>query len=325
MYYSELSPRFAAALGQLKGKRVAVLGHVRPDGDCIGSQVALTRLLRAHEVDAIAVNHHQVPPMCAAFVGDTPFFLASEADLEGRIAVSVDCADHKRFGAALQERFPEVELNIDHHISNGLYAKENLIDGSSSATGEMLAGIFVDNGYAIDPVTAQALYIGIATDTGQFRFSQTTKQTFDLCRELMDHGADPAAAALELYEKESPAKLALLQRFLASFEYLCEGRVCLGLLRAADFAETGATKEDTEGLVDYARSIDGVEIGILLEQQAGMLKGSFRAKDPKHRVDQLARQFNGGGHACAAGFNPEEPLETFYPKLRHALEAHFAS
>jgi len=206
MYYPELSPRFAQAIAKLQGQRVAVLGHVRPDGDCIGSQVALTRLLRAHEVDAIAVNHHEVPPMCAAFVGDTPFFLGSEADLEGRVAVSVDCADHKRFGPDLQARFPEVALNVDHHISNGLYAAENLIDGASSATGEMLAGIFVDNGYAIDPVTAQALYIGIATDTGQFRFAQTTKQTFDLCRELMDHGADPAAAALELYEKESPAK-----------------------------------------------------------------------------------------------------------------------
>lgn len=325
MYYPELSPRFAKALEQLKGKRVAVLGHVRPDGDCIGSQVALTRLLRAHEVDAIAANEHVVPPMCEAFVGDTPFFLASEADFDGRVAVSVDCADHRRLGASVQARFPTVELNVDHHISNGLYATENLIDGASSATGEMLAGIFLDNGYTIDPVTAQALYIGIATDTGQFRFSQTTKQTFDLCRALMDCGADPAAAALELYEKESPAKLALLQRFLASFSYLCEGRVCVGFLTAADFGETGARKEDTEGLVDYARSIDGVEIGILLEEQGeGMLKGSFRAKDPKHRVDQLAKKFNGGGHACAAGFNPDDSLEQFYPKLRAALEAHFA-
>lgn len=325
MYFPEHSPRFATALDGLKGKRVAVLGHVRPDGDCIGSQVALTRLLRSFGIDAIAVNQHEVPPMCAAFVGDTPFFLASEADLAGRVAVSVDCADRKRLGVALQGRFPQVELNIDHHISNSLYGKENLIDGTSSAAGELLAGIFLDNGYAIDPVMAQALYIGIATDTGQFRFSQTTKQTFDLCRALMDCGADPAAAALELYERESPAKLALLQRFLASFEYQCDGRVCIGILTEKDFTETGARKEDTEGLVDYARSIDGVEIGILLEQRTNLLKGSFRAKDPKHRVDQLARMFNGGGHACAAGFNPEEPFDLFFPKLCSALSAHFSN
>ncbi len=326
MYYPELSPRFAAALAGLDGQKVAVLGHVRPDGDCIGSQVALTRVLRDRGIDAIAVNHHEVPSMCAAFVGDTPFFLDVAADLEGRLAVTTDCAGRKRLGPVLQERFPEVALNVDHHISNDLYAAVNIIHGASSATGEMLAGLFLDNGYTFDAVTAQALYVGIATDTGQFRFSQTTKQTFDLCRALMDFGADPAAAALELYEKESRAKLALLQRFLASFEFLEGGRVCVGTLRAADFAETGARKEDTEGLVDYARAIEGVDIGILLEEhQVGLLKGSFRSKDPVYRVDQLAKQFNGGGHACAAGFNPEQPLQTFYPLLCEALTAHLAA
>lgn len=325
-YFEDLSPAFAAALSGLEGERVAVLGHLRPDGDCIGSQVALTRLLRARGIDAIAVNHHRVPPMCAAFVQDTPFLLDVEADLEGRVAVTVDCADHRRLGPVLQERFPEVRLNVDHHISNARYAAVNLINAEASATGEVLAGIFIDNGYAIDAVMAQALYVGIATDTGQFRFSQTTKQTFDLCRALMDCGANPAAAALELYERESPAKLALLQRFLASFAYLCDGRVCVGTLRARDFEETGAAKEDTEGLVDYARAVEGVEIGVLLEEQEpGLLKGSFRAKDPVHRVDRLAKHFNGGGHACAAGFNPGEALETFYPKLLSVLADHFAA
>lgn len=323
-YFPELSAAFDDAVNKLNGGPVAVLGHVRPDGDCIGSQVAVTRILRARGVDAIAVNRHEVPPMCAAFVGDTPFFLDEEADLEGRIAISVDCADRKRLGPVLQERFPRVAINVDHHISNSKYGDVNLIDGGSAAAGELLAGIFIDNGYPIDPVTAQALYIGIATDTGQFRFSATTKRTFDLCRALMDFGADPAAAALELYEKESPAKLALLQRFLASFRFLNDGRVCLGVLRDSDFKETGARKEDTEGLVDYARAIDGVDIGVLLEERAGMLKGSFRAKDPVYRVDLLARKFNGGGHACAAGFNPEMELEAFYPIITEALDQHLS-
>ncbi len=321
-YYPELSPAFEEAFEELNGKRVAVLGHLRPDGDCIGSQVAMTRMLRARGVDAIAVNHHEVPPMCASFVGDTPYFLDSQADLNGRVAVSVDCADRKRFGEILQAAFPEVLLNVDHHISNTKYGRYNLIDGESAAAGELLAGIFIDNDYPMDAVTAQALYVGIATDTGQFRFGATTKRTFDLCRALIDHGADPAAAALALYENESPAKLALLQRFLASFEYLCGGKVCLGILRDADFKETGARKEDTEGLVDYARAIAGVEIGILLEERDGALKGSFRAKDPAMRVDQLAQQFNGGGHACAAGFNPGQTLESFLPVLKQALIEH---
>lgn len=313
------------AIEGIRGRPVAVLGHVRPDGDCIGSQVAVARVLREMGFDAVCYNHHQVPSNCASFVGDTPFFMDEAGVDSSRVAISVDCADRKRLGPVLQEAFPHVYLNIDHHISNSLYAEHNIIEGTASATGEILGGIFLDNELSVDDVTAQALYVGIATDTGQFRFASTTRDTFEICCHLMERGADPAAAAMELYERESPAKLALLQRFLASFRYLCGGRVCVGIIDKEAWAATGATKEDTEGLVDYARSIEGVEIGVLLEEMDGMMKGSFRAKDPVHRVDQLAIQFNGGGHACAAGFNPESTLEEFYPRLVEALEKHFAS
>lgn len=322
-YFAEESAQFAQALNELKGKRVAVLGHVRPDGDCIGCQVGLVRVMRAMGIDAVACNQHRVPPNCQAFVADTPFFVEGIGVDPSRLAVSVDCADRKRLGDKMIEAYQQVFLNIDHHISNTRYAATNIIV-DVSATGELLAGMILDNGLPMDAVTAQALYVGIATDTGQFRFSSTTRQTFDICRELMEHGANPSAAAMELYERESPAKLALLQHFLASFRYLFDGRVCVGLIDDSAWSATGASKEDTEGLVDYARSIDGVDIGILLEQSGNMLKGSFRAKDPIHRVDQLAREFNGGGHACAAGFNPDCSLEEFYPRLIGALERHFA-
>jgi phosphoesterase RecJ-like protein len=312
------------AIEGIRGRPVAILGHVRPDGDCIGSQVGLARCLRDLGFDVVCYNHHKVPSNCASFVGDTPFFMDEEGVDTSRVAISVDCADRKRLGPVLQEAYPEVYLNIDHHISNANYATHNIIEGSASATGEILGGILLDNELPVDAVTAQALYVGIATDTGQFRFSSTTRDTFEICCHLMERGADPASAAMQLYERESPAKLALLQRFLASFRYLCGGRVCIGIIDKDAWKETGATKEDTEGLVDYARSIEGVEIGVLLEETDGMMKGSFRAKNPVHRVDQLAIQFNGGGHACAAGFNPDSTLEAFYPRLVAALEKHFA-
>jgi phosphoesterase RecJ-like protein len=313
------------AIEAIRGRPVAVLGHVRPDVDCIGSQVAVARVLREMGFDAVCYNHHRVPSNCASFVGDTPFFEDEDGVDTSRVAISVDCADRKRLGPVLQEAYPEVYLNIDHHISNSLYAEHNIIEGTASATGEILGGIFLDNELKVDDVTAQALYVGIATDTGQFRFASTTRDTFEICCHLMERGADPAAAAMDLYERESPAKLALLQRFLASFRYLCDGRACVGIIDNEAWAATGANKEDTEGLVDYARSIEGVEIGVLLEERDGMMKGSFRAKDPVHRVDQLAIQFNGGGHACAAGFNPDSTLDEFYPRLVAALETHFAS
>jgi phosphoesterase RecJ-like protein len=325
LYFPKHSAAFTKAIEGIRGRPVAVLGHVRPDGDCIGSQVAVARVLRELGFDAVCYNHHQVPSNCSSFVGDTPFFVDEAGVDASRVAISVDCADRKRLGPVLQEAYPEVYLNIDHHISNSLYAVHNIIEGTASATGEILGGIFLDNALTVDEVTAQALYVGIATDTGQFRFASTTRDTFEICCHLMERGADPAAAAMELYERESPAKLALLQRFLASFRYLCDGRACVGIIDKEAWAATGATKEDTEGLVDYARSIEGVEIGVLLEEMDGSMKGSFRAKDPVHRVDQLAIQFNGGGHACAAGFNPESTLEEFYPRLVDALKTHFAS
>jgi phosphoesterase RecJ-like protein len=322
-YFPNHSSEFMAALDAIKGKRVAILGHVRPDGDCIGSQVGLARSLRAMGFDAVCYNQHRVPQNCSVFVGDTPFTLAEDGVDKDRVVITVDCADRTRLGDILQDAYPEVYLNIDHHISNTLYAERNIIDGHSSATGEILGGMMLDNGMPMDSVAAQALYVGIATDTGQFRFASTTRDTFEICCHLMEKGADPASAAMALYEQESPAKLALLQRFLASFTYVCDKRACIGIIDQAAWDATGACKEDTEGLVDYARSIEGVEIGVLLEEHDGMLKGSFRAKDPIQRVDQLAKQFNGGGHACAAGFNPESHLEEFYPRLIAALEKHF--
>lgn len=325
LYFPKHSTAFIEAIEGIRGRPVAVLGHVRPDGDCIGSQVAVARVLREMGFDAVCYNHHSVPSNCASFVGDTPFHVDETGVDTSRVAISVDCADRKRLGPVLQEAYPEIYLNIDHHISNTLYAEHNIIEGTASATGEILGGIFLDNDLEVDDVTAQALYVGIATDTGQFRFASTTRDTFEICCHLMERGADPAAAAMDLYERESPAKLALLQRFLASFKYLCDGKACIGVIDEDDWTATGATKEDTEGLVDYARSIEGVEIGVLLEQRDGMMKGSFRSKDPVHRVDQLAVQFNGGGHACAAGFNPESTLDEFYPRLAAALEKHFAS
>lgn len=324
-YFPEHSAAFQAAIEGIRGRPVAILGHVRPDGDCIGSQVGLARCLRQQGFDAVCYNHHPVPRNCASFVRDTPFFV-DEAGVEAfRIPLTVDCADRTRLGPVLQEVFPEIYLNVDHHISNTRYARHNLIDGRSSATGEILGGMLLDQAWAMDAVAAQALYVGIATDTGQFRFSSTTCKTFEICCHLMELGADPAAAAMELYERESPAKLALLQRFLASFRYLQDGKVCIGIIDKDAWAATGASNEDTEGLVDYARSIEGVEIGILLEEREGLLKGSFRAKDPLHRVDQLAIPFNGGGHACAAGFNPGCTLEELLPRLEAALEAHFST
>ena len=136
---------------------------------------------------------------------------------------------------------------------------------------------------------------------------------------LIACGAEPVEAGYHIYERESFGRMKLLQHFLSSLRLECGGRVCVGILPLGIFEQTGTTAEDTEGLVDYARAIDGVDIGVLLEERAGMTKGSLRGKDPSLRLDRVAAQFGGGGHACAAGLNPKEPLAVVQPRLLAAL------
>lgn len=315
---------FANALTELKGKPVLVLGHRRPDGDCIGSQVGLTRVLIELGVNARAVNQDPVPRTLKKFVGNTPFFSPEEIEGNDFTIVTVDCADKHRIGEELSKRFPEVFLNIDHHVSNNNYAKTNFVLADASATGEILAKFFLDCEMKIDSITADALYVGIATDTGQFCYSGTNASVFEVCRRLCEYGADPSLVAHELYEREKPGRVQLLQRFLASFQMEHDDRVCIGTLRDSYYKETNTQPEDAESFVDYARSMEGVEIGALLEERSGKIKGSLRAKDADYRVDILAKEFNGGGHACAAGFNVNQTWEEFYPKLVDAIGRHLA-
>jgi phosphoesterase RecJ-like protein len=319
-FYPDLSPRFAAFLTQLRGRKVAVVGHARPDGDCIGSQVALARVLHARGHEVVCLNSDAVPRRLQFLLGGLTFLRPDGLGKEDFAAVFVDCADHDRAGQPMRVRFPAPAAAIDHHLSNGGFATHNFIDPASAATAEILAGMMLDNGLPVDAVTAQALYTGILTDTGQFRFNSTSRRTFLLAAELRTRGANPAQAGYELYERETVGKLRLLQRFLASLRLECGGRICLGVLPGGVFADTGSLPEDTEGLVDYARAIDGVEIGGLIEERPDGVKASLRAKDPVYRLDLVAGQFGGGGHACAAGLNVAgENLATFYPRLVAAL------
>lgn len=320
-YYPDTSPQFQKLIESLSGKKIAVVGHVRPDGDCIGSQVALCRVLLSEGIETVCVNHDPVPSTLQFLVENTPFHRGEEFDLNGWDIMSVDCADARRTGPSVSPHMDRTLGNIDHHISNTLYGEINLIEGTSSATGEILAGFFFDGSYEVDADTANALYVGIATDTGQFRFPSTTRHTFELSGKLIDRGVDLSRVNLELYEQESFAKLELLQRFLKSLSLHFDGRVCVGLLKDGVYSEVGASTEDSEGLVDYARSIEGVDIGVLVEEQAGKIKGSLRAKEQKYRCDKIAKQFNGGGHAAAAGLNYESSIEEFVPQLLAAISA----
>ena len=327
-FYPQLSADFARLLATLTGRKIAVIGHARPDGDCIGSQVALARVLRARGHDVVCVNPDPVPRRLVFLVDGVGFLRTDDvlAANEDRAAIFVDCADHARAGERLKARYPAPVAVVDHHLSNVGFTPANLVDAKSAATCEILAGIFLDNNLPIDAVTAQALFTGIMTDTGNFRFEAVSRRVFALAGELVARGAKPADAGYELYERESAGKLKLLQHFLASLKMECGGRVCIGTLPAGIFEQTGSTQEDTEGLVDYARSIEGVDIGALIEERADKtVKASLRAKEPVYRVDLVAAKFGGGGHACAAGLNLKTDTENFHQRFVAALAERIAA
>ncbi|MDQ8184161.1 DHH family phosphoesterase [Pelagicoccus sp. SDUM812002] len=321
-YYPQLAERFSELFASIANDRVLVLGHARPDGDCIGSQLALTRLLRTEGVDAVAYNADPIPDALSFLMAETEIGKLSPDALDGSPLIFVDCADQLRIGPKSSKLIERSHFlgNIDHHISNTKFANFNLVESSSAATCEILAGLAFDFGWDVDPLTAQCLLTGIMTDTGRYSYAATSSRVFELSARLVDCGARSVVSAQSLYENEPLCRLELLQRFLATLTTHCEGKLGTGFLLHQDFLDTGAKYEHTEGFVDYTRAIEGVRVGVYFEQKKTTVKGSFRAETPDYRVDQLARQFGGGGHACAAAFSTEESLEEIRPKVFAAIE-----
>lgn len=326
-FFPQFSESFGALLEEVKDRRVAVIGHGRPDGDCIGSQLALIGLLRETGADAIAVNADSVPRALRFLTnGQLSVEGIDEIMDDGCPLVYVDCADEFRVGPKTALRLENRERlgNLDHHISNTNFAQRNIVDVESAATCEIIAGLAYDFRIPISQQVAQALYVGIMTDTGQFGYAATSSRVFELCSRLVEDGASPHGAYKTLFENEPINRLKLLQRFLASLKLELGDRVCVGELRQKDFLETGMTYEDTEGFVDYARSVSVAEVGMLIEERKTTSKCSLRASDPTIRLDRIAAQFGGGGHSCAAAMNTDIAFDELRGGLLEALKKRFS-
>ena len=277
---------------------------MRPDGDCIGSQVALCRILLAAGVDSICVNRDRVPPNMISYTQGLTFLTGDQYVPDGRVAVAVDCADASRIGPDLLDKFGgKLWGNIDHHASNPGYAQHNIVVKTAAATCHVLAYGALRQNLGCDTATAKALHLGIVTDTGRFSYASATAEVFALAAELIERGANPAETNFLVFEHESRGKLELTQRFLNSIQFHEAGKICSGELTQADYTATGTTKEDKEGLVEFPRSVEGVEIAVLMEEGRDGVRGSLRGRDPRLRLDLLAGKLNGGGHVLAAGFN----------------------
>ncbi len=314
---------FAKLLAEAKGRKIAVVGHMRPDGDCVSSQFAMAEILKNAGAEVVCVNQNKMPYLYknlakAEFV-DAESFTDTSWDI-----LLVDCSDIKRANVALSERFGKIFACIDHHASGASKAEINVVDIEAGATAELIALAVDKLNLEISKTTANLLFMGIVTDTRQFTTTSTRLESFEAARAMVKRGANPNVVAQELYQRERLAKMRLLSYYLATLEMYCDGKVCFGFIPQGTFEKTGSCKEDTDGLVDFARSIEGVEIAATLEELSdGSVKGSLRGRKPEYQVNKIAELFGGGGHLAAAGFTArEETFSTIIPKLVELCKEH---
>ncbi len=309
-------PDLDAVVGALSGAtRFVVTSHDNPDGDAIGSLLALHLALLELGKDSVMSLGGSTPlPEEFGFLGLATHGLvrAAPADAAERVLVAVDCAQASRIvETALVDRATRI-VNIDHHHDNTRFGAVNLVVEDASSTAEVLADVFDALSLGTSPAIAEALYVGLVTDTGRFQYSNTSAKALRLAAELVEAGADPSKVFVEVYESTPLPRLKLLARALERAVTLVEGRIVVSELVRDDFEDTGAAEPSSEGIIDYLRAADGAELVALVRElpngAATARKGSLRSRPGGVDVSAIARAFGGGGHRRAAGFSTDLPM-----------------
>jgi phosphoesterase RecJ-like protein len=313
-----LDPVSHASLQKLcaQHEKFLVISHVRPDGDAYGSTLGLALSLQALGKDVQVVNADGLSPLFEFLPGSksltVPLPTVPEPD---RILIAVDCADAKRLGTVFDQwqRLPDV--NIDHHVSNPGYASLNLIDAESPATAQVLYEIISALKWPLTPEVAANLYVGIMTDTGNFRYRQTTAHTFEVAARLVAAGADPTDLAEACYQSFRAERLLLISEVFKAIHFASRNRVAWFCLTPEMYALSGAIPDETEGLIEYLQAVKTVEVAFLLESlRDGLTRASMRSRG-KVDVQQICREFGGGGHRLAAGLRTKLDPATLEKKL----------
>ena len=300
---------------------VAICGHVNPDGDCLGSQLALAHALRALgvQVDCLLAQPDALDAGMRTLPGADDLVPAAAYTASPEAFVAVDVPTPERLGdaAAVHARCP-LTITIDHHAVPCAMSQLNYVDPDAPATAQLVWRLVKELGVEPTAELAQCAYVGLMTDTGGFRYQQTDAACFQAAAEMTAAGARPSDAAVAFFQNRSLASVRLMERMLARAEIDLERGLALSYVTRADFEELGAVRADAEPLVDTLRSIRGVRAAGMLREQDGCVRGSLRAKDGTD-VAQTARRFGGGGHRAAAGFTFEGALDEAIPAVRAAL------
>src|SRR5204863_7049871 len=299
----------------------AVLSHVRPDGDALGSQLGLAlslsklgKTVMVRNEDGLLEKYGFLPG--GAFL-QTP--LGEPQDFD--VAIALDTATQSRLGTATDlVRSAKIWINIDHHPSNPGYGDLVYIDPTAPATGQILFELIQSQGLPMDPAIAENLFVAISTDTGSFQYPNTTARTFEIGAELVRGGVDVGRVSQLLYENYPRRRTELLRELLGTMRFEAQGQIASFSLNLNVASKLGVKPEDNEGLIDHLRAIRGVIAAVFFEELAdGKVRVSMRSKNEGIDVSAICQKFGGGGHKLAAGARVRGTLAEVESRILEAI------
>lgn len=292
-------------------EKFLLTSHQDPDGDSIGSLLGLDGFLVDLGKKTVMFNEGRLPQKYR-FLDPTGAIRFSPGPLEfvPQVAIILECPELERIGFVRQYLTRDMTMvNIDHHQMNKMFGDLNYIDESACAVSEILYDILISGGYKISSETAKRFYAAIASDTGRFKFSNTSASCFRVASELVDAGANPKEIADKIFSSFSAGTLKLLGHLLETLELHDGSSICTLKLTSDDLRKYNVQVEDTEGIIDYAMLIEGVKVGILFKDyNRAAVRVSLRSQNGID-IGEYARRKGGGGHPNAAGFSLNKPLD----------------
>ena len=301
--------------------RFLLTTHEGPDGDALGSMLAMHHILKGLGKDSVMfLAAKEFPlPVEYRFLPLEEVFHEPPADLVDRVVVFLDCGNIDRMPVDWLRREETRILNVDHHHDNTRFGDVNVVDTEASSTAEIVFRLAEELGVELTPRIASALYVGLVTDTGRFMYENTDENAHRMAAALIEAGVDVNDIYRRLYERVPIEKLRLVARALEKIERLDDGALTLTHLTAEDYSATGASEVLTEGIIDFLRAVEGTLVAAMIrdKSEGASRKVSLRSPDGSVDVSRIAREMGGGGHARAAGFSTD--LE--YPQLVEFLRA----
>lgn len=304
--------------------KIIIFPHVLIDGDTFGSSVALCIAFRKMGKKAYLLIEDDVPAYLK-FLDDRYTAYDETIIQEPDLCITVDCSDTGRLGIRRGKFFSGgTTINLDHHSTNNYYADLNYVDDKASATGEIVFKLLKEIKADFDKAMAEAIYSAIATDTGNFQYSNTTKDTHLIAAELFDMGIDVNNVSIELYQNIRPEKLKITAEVLKTLETVCDGKAASCYVTKQMLDQAGALADETDGIIETLRNISGVEIAVFMKELSpNEVKVGFRSKRYAD-VSRIAMKFSGGGHKKASGCtiigSIEDAKRVIYEEIKKYFE-----